>query len=363
MKIWTYQEAMTKVVTDNDLQEIFEAEEAFISPDELIGYFNEALTEAESEIQAMAQDYFLTKYFVPMVQGQAIYDLPDNIFANKIRGIFYLNGSINYPVMQFRRRDKFENIEMTDQYALDAFYAYLLINDSVGQAKMQIHPVSRDTAIMPPAVSAFTPMTMWYIRSCARVPIAGELCNPEVINPTSVNTGANTIAVVSGSKTAIGIKSQGVAGCYPGSIAYITGDAIQFQKGPGGTLPSPLVENTTYYVIAASTTSIKVATTRANALLGTAITLTTAGTVFFTIQVAATTAIINACLLDIPEFTTFVMQWVKCRILEKEKDPSFETAAGVLMAQKKQMVDTLTESIQDDDNEIQGDFSYYNLMS
>ncbi len=45
-----------------------------------------------------------------------------------------------------------------------------------------------------------------------------------------------------------------------------------------GTLPAPLAINTNYFVIRVSATTIKLATTLANALAGTAINLTTAGT-------------------------------------------------------------------------------------
>ena len=91
--------------------------------------------------------------------------------------------------------------------------------------------------------------------------------------------------------------------------------------------------------------------------------MTTVGTVYFTIKVAATLAIIDATLMDIPEFATFVMQWVKCRCMEKEGDPRLAGAIDILAQQKKQMVDTLTEGIVDDDNEIQPDYTHYQEMS
>lgn len=358
MKIWTYQEAKNKIITDLDLED-----EKFISPNELIGYFNEALTESEAEIQAMNQDYFLTKAFVPVVQGTKTYDLPENIFANKIRGLYYLNGSINYPIGQPRRKNKFENIELTDVYAPSADYCYLLVNNFVGQAKIQFHPTMRDTAIMPPLPGAFTPIVLWYIRNCARVPLIGEFCNQEVLAPSQVSTGSSEITVNSGSKTVIGIPSQGVVGAYPGSIPYVTGDKIRVKANANSTLPGGLSADTDYFVIAVSPTIIKVAATLMDAFAGTNITLTTAGTGSFSIYVAATENIVNATLLDIPEFTTFVIQWVKCRCMEKEGDPRYKDATEVLIALKKSMIDTLTEGIQDDDNEIQADFSYYNELS
>lgn len=72
----------------------------------------------------------------------------------------------------------------------------------------------------------------------------------------NVNTGTSTIDLVT-------------------AHWLITGTPIRLTTTGG--LPSPLVINTTYYVIAASTTTIQVALSVANALAGTEITLTTQG--------------------------------------------------------------------------------------
>lgn len=365
MKIWTYGEAKTKILTDCDLND-----EVFVSPNELIGYFNEGLKEAEAEIHTMnaEADYFLTKAFVPLVTGTGKYNLPDNIYANKIRNVLYVNGSVIYPVNQYRRRGKFINMAFTDQYGSADDYRYALFNDVPGQARMELHPVSRETAILPPSASASTPMIMWYMRNCARIPLvavgssAAEFCNPEIIAPTQINTSTNVITVSSGSQT-YGVKGQGVVGCYPGSINYVTGDQVQITAAPGGTLPSPLVFGTTYFVIALTATTIKLATTLANAQAGTAITLTSQGTVFAVITVAATTAIVNAALIDIPEYTDFVIQWAKCCTLNKELKAVPDSDSAKLGDLKKQMIDSLTLAIPDDDDEIEADYSFYQELS
>ena len=51
MKIWTYLEAKTKLNLDFDLED-----ESFITQNELAGYFNDALAEAESEIVTLNED-------------------------------------------------------------------------------------------------------------------------------------------------------------------------------------------------------------------------------------------------------------------------------------------------------------------
>ena len=357
MKVWQYQEMYTKIKNDLDLND-----ETFISPNEMVGYFNEALNEAESEIIDINAEYFLTKFYVPFTQGVGLYTLPSSIYANKIRGIMYTNGSTIYPVQRYKRRTKFQDLAFTDQYGQADDYRYILVNNVIGQAQVEFHPVARETAILPPSNLAFTPIVLWYIRNCVRVPVTGEYCNPELISPTQVNTGTSQIQTYAGTQS-YGVPQQGIPGAYPGSIAYITGDAVQFQPGPAGSLPSPLVAGVTYYVIAGTGGLIGLATTLANAQANVPITLTTTGTVYLTLTIAATQNIINAELIDIPEFATFIMQWVKCRCMEKEGDPRLGNATETLAQQKKQMVDTLTNAIPDDDDEIPPDFSTYQEMS
>lgn len=364
MQIWTYKEALDKVVLDQDLAELFQADESFITKNEMIGYFNEGIIQAATDIQTANKDYFLTKYFIPLIEGQAVYALPDNIMANKIRGILYQNGSLTYTVDQFRRLDKFENIAMTNKYGASDYYGYFLKNDYPGQAQFELAPKSRESAVLPPAANPFVPMVMHYIRDCAKIPLIGEFCNPELILATSVNVGTDTIQTMSGDMDNIGIIAQGVAGCYPGSLAYSTGDAIKFKPTLGGTLPAPLVKGVTYYVIQTGAGVIKLATSKANAVLGSAIDLTTIGSVGFIITVVATEKIANATILDIPEFTMFLIQWAKCRCLEKERDPAYESALKILVQQKQQMIDTLTDAIQDDkSSEVEADYSAYRELS
>jgi len=361
MKIWTYSEAKQKLLTEYDLQD-----ETFIHSNELIGYFNDGLQEAEAEIHTMnaENEYFRTKSFIPLVTGTGTYALPDNIYANKVICIMYANGSVIYPVVQYRRRFRYQDMLFTDQYGQSDDYRYTLYNDVPGQARMEIHPVARETTILPPTTGSFTPMIMWYMRNCARIPlmasgsIAAEYCNPEIVAPTQVDATLNTITTNAGTAT-YGVKTQGVVGCYPGSIAYVAGDQVKFAAGPTGTLPGGISANTVYYVKSNTAGVIQISATSG----GAAIDITSVGTGFFVITVAATQAIVNASLLDIPEFTPFVIQWAKVCAFMKELKSCPQEEAVKLADLKKQMVDSLTVSIPDDDDEIQPDYSSYQEMS
>lgn len=361
-QLWTYEKMRKKILRDLDLED-----ELFISPDEMIGYFNEGLNEAASEIMSLNEDYFLTKAFIAVVQGVQEYPMPYNIYANKIRGIIYQNGSVRYPITQFRRKNKFEEISFSEQYYDQNWYKYLLTNDIPGQTKVVFHPPVRETAIISPYAGRFTPFIQWYTRDCNRIPLVGEWCNPELFALVQVNPlGDGGFINYAGTKN-FGIVQQLKPGAYPGSVNYKTGDEVKFQTLPGGTLPTGMEEDVSYFIIVTNQTgtfgNFKLAETRQDAFLNNALPLTGQGTLGCVMFVKATVSIIDATLIDIPEFSTFVMQWVKTCCLPKDGDPRYEIEAKKLVQQKAQMVDTLTKAIEDDDDEIQADFSIYNELS
>lgn len=68
----------------------------------------------------------------------------------------------------------------------------------------------------------------------------------------------------------------------------------------------------------------------------------------------------DATVVDIPEFYTFIIQFMKCRCLEKEgSDPRLPQAAAILEHQREMMVSTLSNRVPDDDNTIIPDMTHY----
>lgn len=350
MKIWTLAEARAKVFDEDDLND-----ESFITPAEMVGYFNEAIDDAEAEIMTLNQDYFLTNHYLPLVAATSVYELPKNIYANKIRGLVFNNGTLIYEIPRLRRRNVFTTISDISQFGSADEYRYFLTNAAPGQAQLELAPTSRDNIDY---AAAYYPVTLWYIRNANRIPIVGEYCNVEVIPTSAVNTTTDVITTKAGTGT-YGNLNRGTTGSYPGSITYVNGDTVKFKAAPGGTLPAPLVEGTAYYVISATATSIKLSLTSG----GAAIDLTTVGTVWFSMEVEATSAIVNASLIDIPEFIGFILQYVKCKALTKEGDPRAVEEKLDLKEKREQMIATLAESVPDDNNEVEKDFSHYQEMS
>lgn len=335
MKIWTYAEARQKLQEDLDLQD-----QIFVQSNELIGYFNEGIEEAETDILKIDEDYFLTSQPIPLVAGVSAYPYPYNMVAFKERGIIYANGSIIYDVKRFRRRNKFENLAFANQYAFGDDYRWFHTHDTAGAAKINIIPPSRETAIVPPTAGPFTPMVIWYIRHADRVPRLGEyIPQYEQVLPVAVDIALETITV---------------------GQTYVTGDQVKL--GSTVSVPGGLTAGTIYFVISGSNT-IKLATTLQNAMAGTAINLTTQGVGVITLSIAANQSIIDNTLIDIPEFTKFVIQWAKVCCLNKDGDPRYNAEMAKLSQQREQMNSTLSEIQQDDENTIEPDFSAYTEMA
>lgn len=230
MQYFTYADLANKVQRDLGLEQ----EEA-VRPVELLGYCNEAIDEAESEIHTLYEDYFLTSATISLVQGTATYAMPANIYASKIRAVLYSSGNTIYSIDRIREFKKFMDIMLSNSTATSANYRYFMVNDSaIAGVKLQLVPTARET--LPNAI------TMWYLRNANRLAADDDIC-------------------------------------------------------------------------------------------------------------------------DIPEFTPFVMQWMKMRCYEKMGDPRTPFAASLVDQQRKQMVETLTAMIPDGDNMIEADTSHYSDMS
>lgn len=186
MKIWTYGEARDKLLGDLDMEE-----EEFVGPNELIGYFNEGIEEAESEILKIDEDYFLAKKPFPLVEGVSSYAYPVDIYGMKVRGFVYANGATIYDIMRFQRRGKFQDIALAAQYSGTDDYRWFPSNDSVDGARMNLVPPARETA----ASLTSSVASLWYIRHAKRVPLLGEyvLEWDVVAQASAVSAATNTI--------------------------------------------------------------------------------------------------------------------------------------------------------------------------
>lgn len=73
----------------------------------------------------------------------------------------------------------------------------------------------------------------------------------------------------------------------------------------------------------------------------------------------ANTLVDDDDVCDIPEFSSFIIEYMKMRCYEKEGHPNFAACNARVEAKRQQMIDTLTNMIEDPDNEIEPDFRSY----
>jgi hypothetical protein len=334
MKLWKYKELRQKILVDMD-----EEDQIQIKPSELIGYVNEGIEDVEGEILKIDEDYMLTYAPMPLVTGVDTYFYPYNIYAYKIRGMQYANGSIIYPVPRIKRKDKFEKIAFAQRFEQSAqTYEYYTRNDQDGVGKMILIPAARETAVVPPLPNPFTPMLLWFIREANRVPLFGEyIPQYEQFISSAVSVAGNYISLT---KT------------------YVTGDAVEFSTT--GVLPSPLNATTTYYIYVAAAGQYKLATTKALANAGAPdVNLADVGTGIQAVSIAANQNLIDNTIIDIPQFATYVIQYAKCRIYEKEGDPRLDNAVKMCENLRNRVTQFLTHKEEDDETTIEADLSAY----
>jgi hypothetical protein len=150
-------------------------DEDFVEDSELNSYINEGIDEAEAEIHAIYEDYFLNKSTLTLVNAQEEYDLPEDIYAFKIRAMIYKNGNRVYPIRRLRNWNKFED------YAINAInpssqeeYEYLILNATAGNQKI---------VLSPPAQESGAYVTLWYIRNAMKLVDDDDVCDiPEFVD-------------------------------------------------------------------------------------------------------------------------------------------------------------------------------------
>ena len=218
-------------------------EDNFVQNNEFAGYANEAIDLAEAEILKLAEDYLLTPVNMSLVGGTADYDLPTNIYAQKIRSLIYTNGPRIYPVKRIRDPELFYKREEINYYSTsETEYGYMLLNAvEEEQAKISLSPTPQETGSF---------LKLWYIRNAQRIPLTTD--TPSVTRATQLAT-----------------------------------------------------------------------------------------------------------ILDIPEWSNYVSQYMKWRAMGKEMHPMTEQAKEAMLELKKNMVETLSNRVVDNDDTIPGDMGFY----
>jgi len=277
-------------------------EEQWITDVELNKYINDGIDVAESEIHTLYEDYFLDYVSLPLVSGVEIYDLPSDIYANKIRRVIYDNTADKQYIIN--RIKKLEETVSVNNVNSD-YYRYLLTN--VG------------TTTVGTAVTAYTVGTKLAVFSADHMlPIGSRV---EFFTSGGVSRGVDYVATVPTSKSIT--LTTGIAAVVPTDTCQRVG-GIKIKLFPVSN------EN--------STTNI---------------------TLWYIRNCKTLVSDTDVC--DIPEFASFVVWYTKAQCVAKDVgNPMTEYIMAELDKSRKDMVETLTTMVPDDDNFIGADVSFYN---
>lgn len=164
MNLPTLANILDKVNNDLDL-----TDEVMISRDEKVAYVNAAVDEVEQILLPLYEDYFLQKADLALVLGESEYDFPSNIYAHKIRKVFYDNGTDRYEIRRIRNLSEVPDVDVADAYR------YVVLTNSTGQHKMQFYPASREDSA--------DNVEIWFLGSANDLSDDADIMNvPEAFN-------------------------------------------------------------------------------------------------------------------------------------------------------------------------------------
>lgn len=310
MRVWTYEEVRRKVERDLDIEE-----ELFIVPEELKGYCNEAIEEAEALILKINEDYFLTMAPVRLVAGRGVYSLPPDIYGAKIRSVHYQNGPLYYEVPRLRDHRKFNDLDLFNSSAsAPTEYFYYLRNDSIEAGyKLCLAPIPQENSGAQVSISIANPAVLTTV--AAHGLSVGDEINLATTDalPTGFANGRNYVVSTVPSTTTFTVSEV------PGGNEVESTDS---QSGTHYFEKAPFLMTVWY--------------------------LRTAKRILE-----------DTDLLDIPEFAQFIIQHMKVRVYEKEGHPNLDKAVSDLDRERALMIDTLTQMVPDNNDKIPMDTSFY----
>lgn len=152
-------------------QELDIEDETFVQPAELLGYWNHAVSVAESHIITLGlrDKYFLAKTQLSTVLGAEEIVMPANLYANKIIKMVYRDGATFYTLRPLDSKDMFENYVYLNNFSTTDYYRYMITHNTPGDEKLILVPAARE--------SRSNVINVWYYRSANRYTVNSDVCD------------------------------------------------------------------------------------------------------------------------------------------------------------------------------------------
>lgn len=149
----TLKEMRDIIISDLDLED-----EDFVDADAIDKHINKGVRKAERAIKNLYEDYFLDSTTVPISYGSNLVDYPSDIYAMKVRRIFFrrgIGGDVESHVVH-REKDLIKAVSR-DIYSSDSTTAFLTwhpVNSLSGGKKIRVFPETGRDGFLE----------IWYIR-------------------------------------------------------------------------------------------------------------------------------------------------------------------------------------------------------
>ena len=162
----TLKEMRDQVIADLDLED-----EDFIDSAGIDKLINLGRRYAERHVHNLYEDYFLDEAIIPITQGSSLISYPVDIYASKVRSIFFADGVGNSTSSHRVHREKDLTKAMTrDFYGSDSTNPLLTwhpVNQAVGGRKIRLFPISGRTGNLH----------VWYIRNSLTLVNDADICD------------------------------------------------------------------------------------------------------------------------------------------------------------------------------------------
>jgi len=276
-------------------------EETFISPNELLRYCQDAIDFCENKIHTfqVADRYFETVAPLALVSGVMDYQLPSNIYANKITKIMYERGTDIYEIRRLTNKDRYGDMALYTQYSHSDLLKYMIFNNS-----HSVKPVMRVFPRPSITVATYTPTL-------------------------DTNIGSPTVTVSS-------------------ATGLVRGQFVSSANIPSGTR----IE-----VITGTSVLLSAAATATNT--GTASTITQPDVMLYYIR-NVNKPLSDTDVIEIPEFSSYIIQYMVVECLKKDVgNPRLQTEQAKLAELQQDMEGTLANMTPDQHDEIEIDNTIY----
>lgn len=156
MRYWTWGELSRKIKADTSTED-----EIFVTPEELLGYANEAIDDIEKKIHTLCEDYFVSRTTIPVTPGEEEIPLPSDIYAMKVREVIYVYNNQSFEVRHLKNWKRFAKYETNKAMNIAGTnsYHYFLINQTAGSPKLILTPTPSQSGVLK----------LWYLRNASQL--------------------------------------------------------------------------------------------------------------------------------------------------------------------------------------------------